>query len=62
MNPQVDLLNKSATIKITALTKKIIKKNKDVVIFTAGDFDFDTPATSCISYITQRAALVALND
>ena len=60
MNPQVDLLNKSATIKITALTKKIIKENKDVVNFVAGDFD--TPATSCISYITQRAALVALND
>ena len=52
MNPQVDLLNKSATIKITALTKKIIKENKDVVNFVAGELDFDTPATSCISYIT----------
>ena len=43
MNPQVALLNKSATLKITALTKKLIKEGKDVVNFAAGEPDFDTP-------------------
>ncbi len=43
MNPQVTLLKKSATLKITALTKKLIREGKDVVNFAAGEPDFDTP-------------------
>ncbi|MCK4912794.1 MAG: pyridoxal phosphate-dependent aminotransferase [Candidatus Omnitrophica bacterium] len=43
INPQVSLLNKSATLKITALTKKLIKEGKDVVNFAGGEPDFDTP-------------------
>lgn len=43
INPQVTSLNKSATLKITALTKKLIKEGKDVVNFAGGEPDFDTP-------------------
>jgi len=43
INPQVSSLNKSATLKITALTKKLIREGKDVVNFAAGEPDFDTP-------------------
>jgi len=43
MNPQVSLLNKSTTLKITALTKKLIREGKDVVNFAGGEPDFDTP-------------------
>ncbi|MBU1113119.1 MAG: pyridoxal phosphate-dependent aminotransferase [Candidatus Omnitrophica bacterium] len=43
INPQVTALNKSATLKITALTKKLIAEGKDVVNFAAGEPDFDTP-------------------
>ena len=43
INPRVTSLNKSATLKITALTKKLIKEGKDVVNFAAGEPDFDTP-------------------
>ncbi|MCK4519991.1 MAG: pyridoxal phosphate-dependent aminotransferase [Candidatus Omnitrophica bacterium] len=43
MNPRVFSLNESATLKITALTKKLIKEGKDVVNFAAGEPDFDTP-------------------
>lgn len=43
INPQVSSLNKSATLKITALTKKLISEGKDVVNFAAGEPDFDTP-------------------
>ncbi len=43
INPRVSALNKSATLKITALTKKLIKEGKDVVNFAAGEPDFDTP-------------------
>ncbi|MCF7908821.1 MAG: pyridoxal phosphate-dependent aminotransferase [Candidatus Omnitrophica bacterium] len=43
INPHVTALNKSATLKITALTKKLIREGKDVVNFAAGEPDFDTP-------------------
>ncbi len=43
INPQVASLTKSATLKITALTKQIKKQGKDVVNFAAGEPDFDTP-------------------
>ncbi len=43
INPRVSSLNKSATLKITALTKKLIREGKDVVNFAAGEPDFDTP-------------------
>ncbi|MFH1503844.1 MAG: pyridoxal phosphate-dependent aminotransferase [Candidatus Omnitrophota bacterium] len=43
MNPRVVSLNKSATLKITSLTKKLIKEGKDVINFAAGEPDFDTP-------------------
>jgi len=43
INPQVSSLNKSATLKITALTKKLIREGKDVVNFAGGEPDFDTP-------------------
>jgi len=43
INPQVSSLNKSATLKIAALTKKLIREGKDVVNFAAGEPDFDTP-------------------
>ncbi|MCF7887018.1 MAG: pyridoxal phosphate-dependent aminotransferase [Candidatus Omnitrophica bacterium] len=43
INPQVLSLTKSATLKITALTKQIKKEGKDVVNFAAGEPDFDTP-------------------
>jgi len=43
INPQVGALNRSSTLKLTALTKKLKKEGKDVVNFTAGEPDFDTP-------------------
>lgn len=43
INPCVSSLTKSATLKITALTKKLISEGKDVVNFAAGEPDFDTP-------------------
>lgn len=43
INPRVNSLTKSTTLKITALTKKLKKEGKDVVNFAAGEPDFDTP-------------------
>ncbi|MBD3263736.1 MAG: aminotransferase class I/II-fold pyridoxal phosphate-dependent enzyme [Candidatus Omnitrophica bacterium] len=43
VNSRVTALNKSATLKITALTKKLKREGKDVVNFAAGEPDFDTP-------------------
>lgn len=43
INPQVSSLNESTTLKITALTKKLIREGKDVVNFAGGEPDFDTP-------------------
>ena len=43
INPHVTALNKSATLKITALTKKLIREGKDVVNFAGGEPDFDAP-------------------
>ena len=43
INPRILSLNKSATLKITALTKKLINEGEDVVNFAAGEPDFDTP-------------------
>lgn len=43
INSQVLALGKSATLSLTALTNKLIKEGKDVVNFTAGEPDFDTP-------------------
>lgn len=44
INPRVQSLQKSSTLKITALTKKLKKEGKDVVNFAAGEPDFDTPS------------------
>lgn len=52
INPRVSALNKSATLKITALTKKLIREGKDVVNFAAGEPDFDTP-----DFIKEQAKL-----
>ena len=43
VNPRVSSLNKSSTLKITALTKKLKREGEDVVNFAAGEPDFDTP-------------------
>ena len=43
VNHLVDSLKRSATLKVTALTKKLIREGKDVVNFAAGEPDFDTP-------------------
>ena len=43
INSQVLALNKSSTLKITALTKKLKSEGKDIVNFAAGEPDFDTP-------------------
>ena len=56
INPQVILLNKSATLKITALTKKLVAEGKDVVNFAAGEPDFDTPD------FIKEAACTAINE
>ncbi|MCF7873028.1 MAG: pyridoxal phosphate-dependent aminotransferase, partial [Candidatus Omnitrophica bacterium] len=56
INPQVLSLTKSATLKITALTKQIKKEGKDVVNFAAGEPDFDTPG------FIKTAAKVAIDQ
>lgn len=56
INYRVSSLNKSTTLKITALTKKLIKEGKDVVNFAAGEPDFDTP-----DYI-KEAAIKAIKE
>ena len=56
INPRVSSLNKSATLKITALTKKLIKEGKDVVNFAAGEPDFDTPD------FIKKGAIEAINS
>lgn len=43
-NPRLKEIKKSATLKITSLTKKLIREKKDVVNFAAGEPDFDTPS------------------
>lgn len=50
ISSRVECLAPSATLKITALTKKLIKEGKDVVNFAAGEPDFDTP-----SFIKEKA-------
>ncbi|MFO8053030.1 MAG: pyridoxal phosphate-dependent aminotransferase [Candidatus Omnitrophota bacterium] len=56
INPQILSLTKSATLKITALTKQIKKQGKDVVNFAAGEPDFDTPD------FIKTAAKVAIDE
>jgi len=56
INCRVSSLNKSATLKITALTKRLIKEGKDVINFAAGEPDFDTP-----DYI-KEAAIKAIKE
>jgi len=56
MNSRVISLNKSATLKITSLTKKLVKEGKDVVNFAAGEPDFDTPD------FIKKAAIEAINQ
>lgn len=55
-NPRVSSLDKSLTLKITALTKKLLKEGKDVVNFAAGEPDFDTPEP------VKDAAIAAINS
>ena len=43
INHRVSALKGSSTLKSTALTNKLKKEGKDVVNFTAGEPDFDTP-------------------
>lgn len=43
ISSRVEQLSSSATLKITALTKKLKVDGKDVVNFAAGEPDFDTP-------------------
>ncbi len=56
LNPRVLALNKSATLKITAATKKLIKEGEDVVNLAAGEPDFDTPQQ------IKEAAKQAINE
>jgi aspartate aminotransferase len=49
-NPHLKEVKKSATLKITSLTKKLIKEKKDAVNFAAGELDFDTP-----SFVKEKA-------
>ena len=56
INPRVQSLQKSSTLKITALTKKLKKEGKDVVNFAAGEPDFDTPS------FVKEAAKKAIDD
>lgn len=56
INPSVSSLDESITLKITALTKKLIKEGKDVVNFAAGEPDFDTPL------FIKQAAKVAIDQ
>lgn len=56
LNPRVSSLDKSVTLKITALTKKLLREGKDVVNFAGGEPDFDTPAP------VKEAAIKAIND
>jgi aspartate aminotransferase len=55
INKRVFSLEKSATLKITTLTKKLIKEGKDVVNFAAGEPDFDTP------FFIKEEAIKAIN-
>jgi len=55
INHLVDSLDRSATLKVTALTKRLIKEGKDVVNFAAGEPDFDTPE------FIKEAAVKAIN-
>ena len=43
ISSRVDSLNKSATLKITAQTKALIKEGRDVINFAAGEPDFNVP-------------------
>jgi len=43
LNPKVLALHKSPTLKITSLAKKMKKEGEDVIIFAAGEPDFDSP-------------------
>ena len=56
MNSRVLTLNKSATLRITALTKKLIREGNDIVNFAAGEPDFDTPE------FVKNAAKQAIDD
>ena len=53
LNKKVDSLQRSPTLKITSLAKKLKKEGKDVINFAAGEPDFDTP--SFVKQAAQRA-------
>ncbi len=56
LNQKVTALHKSATLKITALAKKMKNEGQDVIIFAAGEPDFDTPS------FVKKAAIDALEQ
>jgi aspartate aminotransferase len=56
INPVVASLKKSATLKITSLTKQLLREGKDVVNFAAGEPDFDTPS------VAKKAAIKAIEE
>lgn len=56
LNEKAKLLEDSITLSLTAIAQKMKKEGKDVVSFTAGEPDFDTP-----EYI-KEAAIAAINS
>lgn len=52
----MDKLAPSVTLAITALANELKAQGKDILSFSAGEPDFDTPA------IVKNAAIKAIND
>ena len=56
LSKRVQSLSESLTIAITALAKEMKAKGEDVLSFSAGEPDFDTPQ------VCKDAAILAIND
>ncbi len=56
LNEKIQKIQPSATLKITALAKKMQKQGEDVISFGAGEPDFDTPD------FIKEAAIQSLNN
>ena len=56
LSKRVEVLSESITMSITALAKELKANGQDVLSFSAGGPDFDTPQ------IIKEAAISAIND
>lgn len=56
LNERIKKIQPSATLKITALAKKMKKEGQDVISFGAGEPDFDTPG------FIKEAAIKSINN